>query len=100
MYTLYKITIETDDDNIFIFNPDFNSLTKGAQRFAIKCSPLSIKKFLKRCGSADELCMPRSYRSITYETILSNILKGKDNSIYIFAHKYPKTIDQLKGLLQ
>lgn len=99
MYVLYKVTISTDDDNIFRLIPDDTSKVYGAQAFATKATPNQILKFLKRCGSADELTSPRSKRGITYQQIVDNIIDGNYNSIYVFSHKYPKNLQDFQRKL-
>ncbi len=100
MYKLYKIKVETDDDNIYQFSPDGDSVTYGGQKYAVKANADLLKRFLRRAGSADELTSPRSKRGMTYDSIIQNILNGTDNNIYIFAHKYPSSLDDLKRMMQ
>lgn len=99
MYFLYKISV-SHVNGFYRFTPDADSLSKGAKSFAIKADQGMMRRILRRCGSADELTCPRSVRGLTYDQIISNIINGSNNSIYVFAHKYPKSHEDLLRLAQ
>jgi hypothetical protein len=97
MYVLYNVNIITDDDGLYQLIPDKDSMLNGAKQFAIKANPLMLKRFLKRCGSTDDLILPRSKRSLTYDEIITNILNGSNTMIHIFGHRYPKSLEDLNN---
>ena len=99
MYLLYKITIETDDDNIFRLNPDNDALQRGALPFAVKATPEQVRRFLKRCHVGDSESQPRSKRSVSFNSIIDNLCSNNSSTVFCFAHKYPKTLEQLRTLL-
>lgn len=99
MYKLYNIKINTDDDNFYQLTPDSDSIQYGAVKHAIKASPEMLKRFLTRCKVSDQTTKPRSYRSITYKEIIQAIQKG-ECSVYVYAHMYPKTYDQLNSIMR
>lgn len=99
MYLLYKITIETDDDNIFRITPDSDALLRGALPFSVKATPEQIRRFLKRCKIGDSESQPRSKRNVSFNSIISNLCNTNSSTVFCFAHKYPKTLEQLRTLL-
>jgi hypothetical protein len=99
MRKLYKITIETDDDNFYRLKPDNDSVSYGAKEFVFKADDLMLKNFLRRCKISDDTVQPRSYRAITYNEIL-NIIKNQNGCVYCFRHHYPKTQQELEGILR
>ena len=99
MRKLYKITIETDDDNFYRLKPDTDSIGYGAKEFVFKADDLMLKNFLRRCKIADETTNPRSYRGITYKEIIDTIKTGT-GCIYVFRHHYPKTQEELESILR
>jgi hypothetical protein len=99
MYLLYKIRID-NEDNVYTFTPDENSKLNGASSYSIKANNELLKRFLRRAGTADELTSPRSKRGMTYDAILKNIENGTDNNIYVFSHKYPKSLEDLQRIMQ
>lgn len=99
MYLLYKITIETDDDNIFRLNPDSDALSRGALPFAVKATPEQVRRFLKRCQVGDSESKPRSKRNVSFNSIIDNLCSCNSSVVFCFAHKYPKTLEQLRTLL-
>lgn len=98
MYILYKIKIE-NEDNVYTFTPDEASKLNGASQYSIKANNQLLKRFLRRSGTADEITSPRSKRGMTYDSILSNIESGTDNYVYVFAHKYPKSLEDLQRIM-
>lgn len=99
MRKLFKITIETDDDNFYRLKPDDDSINFGAKQFVFKASDSMLKNFLRRCRVSDDTVQPRSYRAITYNEII-NIIKNQSGCIYCFKHHYPKTQSELEGILR
>lgn len=99
MYILYKVDIETDDDNIFRITPDSDARSRGALPFAIKATPEQIRLFLKRCKVGDSEITPRSKRNATFKSIIGDICSSGNSTIFCFAHKYPKTLKQFEELL-
>ena len=99
MRKLFKITIDTDDDNIYRFTPDGESRQYGAKEFVIKADDGMLKNFLRRCKAADEGSSPRSYRAVTYNEIIT-LIKNKNCNIYIFSNMYPKTVEELTKIMR
>ena len=99
MRKLYKITIETDDDNFYRLTPDQDSVNYGAQTFTFKGNELMLKNFLRRCKTADDSTKPRSYRGVTYKEIIDAINTGK-SCVYVFRHMYPKTQEELESIVR
>lgn len=100
MYKLYCIKIENDEeDNNYRFVPDNNSKEFGAQEYSIRADITMIKKFLRRCKVADMTTTPRSFRSLTYNEIVSAITQ-QHCSVYIFRHLYPKSLDDLQAIMR
>lgn len=99
MRKLFKITIETDDDNFYRLTPDNDSINYGAKEFAFKADDLMLKNFLRRCKMADETTVPRSYRGITYNEIVQAIQSGS-GCVYVFKHHYPKSQEELERIIR
>lgn len=94
MHKLFKINISTDDDGIYRFTPDADSRLYGAKEFSVKANEQMLLRFLRRCKVADCSVEPRSYRSITYKEIVQYIIDNKGD-LYIFAHMYPKSHEDI-----
>ena len=99
MRKLYKITIETDDDNFYRLKPDQDSVSYGAKEFVFKADDFMLKNFLRRCKVADETTVPRSYRGITYSEII-NAIKSGTSSVYVFRHMYPNNQEELEKIIR
>lgn len=99
MRKLYKITIETDDDNFYRLTPDQESINYGAQTFVFKADDVMLKNFLRRCKMADDSTTPRSYRGVTYKEIIDTIKLGT-SSVYVFRHMYPKSQEELEKIIR
>lgn len=98
MYILYKVKISSTEDCVYRFCPDELSRQRGANEYTLKANREIMKKLLRRFGSADEISSPRSKRGYTYDQLLDFIHTNKNNSFYIFGHKYPKDLDTLNRM--
>jgi hypothetical protein len=94
---IYKIKIETDDDNIYQLIPDVNSV--GAKRFVIKADDTMLKKFLMRCKVCDNTKEPRSYRAITYKEMI-RMIQNHCGEVFVYSHMYPKSQEELDCIIR
>ncbi len=99
MRKLYKLTIETDDDNFYRLTPDQDSVNYGAKTFTFKADDIMLKNFLRRCKMADDSTKPRSYRGVTYAEII-NAIKSGSSSVYVFRHMYPNSQEELESIIR
>ena len=99
MHKLFKIAVTTDDDNQYRLTPDANSREYGAKEFAFKATDNMLLRFLRRCKVSDPTVQPRSFRALTYAEIIKFLQTGS-GELFIYAHFYPKSHDELERILR
>jgi hypothetical protein len=97
MYILYKVKLMKQGCN-YRLEPEQCYKNIGAKEFVINASDESMIRFLRRVRAADSTANPRSKRFLSYKQILDT-LSEDGFYLYIFAHRYPKTQNDITKLL-
>ena len=97
MRYLVHIRMTVDNSNVWTMKPISG---KEDKQFSFKASDDMVRKLLFNIKATDDIVEPRSKKALTYQQIIDEIKSDRDNMIYVWSEKYPKSLEQVKELMK